>query len=174
MNKLINPALIIGLATVARLLPHPPNFAPIAAMALFGGAYFDRKYALIIPLTALFIGDFFLGFYEPLVMISVYGSFLLIGLIGIWLNKRRSPLNIIIASISSSILFFLVTNTAVWLSGTLYPSGPAGWIESIVAGLPFLKNTLAGDLFYTISFFASYEIAKTLVSRKSVILEQDA
>src|SRR3990172_7644502 len=75
LPSLINPALIIGLAVAARLLPHPPNFAPIAAMALFGGAYLSPRYAILVPLLALFLGDLFIGFYSPVVMVSVYGSF---------------------------------------------------------------------------------------------------
>lgn len=165
LEKLTNPTLVIGLAVAARLLPHPPNFAPIAAMALFGGAYLNKRYALALPLIALFVGDLFLGFYSPIVMISVYGSFLLVGLLGIWLKKRKNPQNVITAAIGSSLLFFLVTNFAVWAAGS-YPRGSEGLLASYTAGLPFLKNTLGGDLFYTVSFFGGYELAKTLVTRK--------
>lgn len=167
LGKLMNPSLVIGLAVIARLLPHPPNFAPIAAMALFGGAYLNKRYALLLPLFALFLGDIFIGFYSPVVMISVYGSFLLVGLLGIWLKKRTNTQNVLLAILGSSLLFFLVTNFAVWATGA-YAQNPNGLLQSYVAGLPFLKNTLAGDLFYTISFFGGYELVLRLVKKPAL------
>ena len=160
--------LIIGLAVAARLLPHPPNFAPIAAMALFGGAYLSPRYAILVPLLALFLSDLFIGFYSPVVMISVYGSFVLTGALGIWLKKRRNPRNMVLAAVGSSLLFFLITNFAVWAAGA-YARDPSGLLQSYVAGLPFLKNTLAGDLFYTISFFGGYELALKLVKKPVLV-----
>ena len=168
LEKLINPMLIIGLAVAARLLPHPPNFAPIAAMALFGGAYLSPRYAILVPLLALFLSDLFIGFYSPVVMISVYGSFVLTGALGIWLKKRRNPRNMVLAAVGSSLLFFLITNFAVWAAGA-YARDPSGLLQSYVAGLPFLKNTLAGDLFYTISFFGGYELALKLVKKPVLV-----
>ena len=162
---LINPALIIGLAVAARLLPHPPNFAPIAAMALFGGAYLNRKYAIVIPLVAMFLSDIFIGFYSPVVMTSVYGSFVLVGLLGMWLKKRKSPSNVIAAAVGSSLLFFLITNLAVWATGA-YSRDISGLWQSYIMGLPFLKNTLVGDLFYTIGFFGGYELATRVVTNR--------
>ena len=88
MKNLINPLLIILVAVVLRLLPHPPNFAPIAGLALFGGAYLNKKYALILPLIALFASDLFIGFHST--MPFVYGSFLLSGLIGLGLQSKKS------------------------------------------------------------------------------------
>src|SRR4030065_558834 len=114
LELLINPTLVIGLAVAARLLPHPPNFAPIAAMALFGGAYLSPRYAILVPLLALLLGDLFIGLYSPLVMISVYGSFVLTGVLGIWLKKRKNPRNLVLAAVGSSLFFFLITNLAVW------------------------------------------------------------
>ena len=167
LGKLMNPSLVIGLAVIARLLPHPPNFAPIAAMALFGGAYLNKRYALLLPLFALFLGDIFIGFYSPVVMFSVYGSFLLVGILGIWLKKRKNVQNVFLAVLGSSLLFFLVTNFAVWATG-LYAQNPSGLLQSYVAGLPFLKNTLAGDLFYTISFFGGYELVLRIVKKPAL------
>ena len=172
LPSLINPALIIGLAVAARLLPHLPNFAPIAAMALFGGAYLNRKYAIVIPLVAMFLSDIFIGFYSPVVMTSVYGSFVLVGLLGMWLRKRKSPSSVLAAAIGSSILFFLITNFAVWAAGA-YARDLSGLVQSYIMGLPFLKNTLAGDLFYTASFFGGYELAVRIVnSRKPALVRE--
>jgi len=170
LDKFTNPTLIIGLAVAARLLPHPPNFAPIAAMALFGGAYLNPRYAIIFPLIAMFLSDIFIGFYSPLVMVSVYGSFVLTGALGIWLKKRRNPRNVVLVAVGASLLFFLITNLAVWAAGA-YARDLSGLVQSYIMGLPFLKNTLAGDLFYTISFFGGYELAIRIVnSRKPALV----
>src|SRR4030066_1001734 len=117
LEKLINRTLVIGLAVAARLLPHPPNFAPIAAMALFGGVYLSPRYAILVPLLALFLSDLFIGFYSPVVMISVYGSFVLTGALGIWLKKRRNPRNVVLVAGGLFLLFFFITNLAVLASG---------------------------------------------------------
>lgn len=152
----VTPIVIILFAIVLRLLPHPPNFTPIAAIALFGGTYFDKKYALMVPLFAMLISDFFLGLHQT--MLFVYGSFLLTGLIGLWLKKHKSLKNILLATISSSILFFLITNFGVWLVWDFYPKNPTGLLQSYFLALPFFRNTLLGDLFYTGLFFGSYEL----------------
>lgn len=154
-RKIFSPLLIIIFAVVMRLLPHPPNVAPIAAMALFGGVYLNKKYALIVPLIAMFISDIFLGFYNEIIF--VYGSFLLIGLIGLWLRNHKTFRNVIFASIGSSILFFIITNFGVWLMGTMYDKSFAGLLEAYIMGLPFFRNTLLGDLGYVGLFFGSYE-----------------
>ena len=164
LNKLVNPTLIISLAVVARLVPHVPNFTPIAAMALFGGAYLNRRYAILVPLLALFASDLFIGLYSPVIMVSVYGSFVLTGLIGIWLKKRRNPRNIILAAVGSSILFFLITNFSVWAAGS-YARDLSGLVQSYIMGLPFLRGTLAGDLFYTAAFFGGYELVLRFVKK---------
>lgn len=164
LEKLINPLLIIFIAAALRLAPHPPNFAPIAAMALFGGAYFNRGYAFLVPIVAMLASDLFIGFYSPVVMGSVYGSFILAGLIGLWLKKRKSPRNVILAAIGSSVLFFLITNFAVWLGGW-YPRSLTGLIECYTLALPFFRNTILGDLFYTGVFFGGYELVLRLVRK---------
>ncbi len=157
ITDIINPLLIIAIAVVLRLLPHPANFAPIAAMALFGGAYLNKKYALIVPIAAMFLSDFFLGFHNTIPF--VYGSFLLTGVIGLWLRKHKNVHNIIFASLVSSILFFIITNFGVWMVETMYPKTIAGLIECYSAGIPFFRNTILGDLSYVGIFFGGYEIA---------------
>jgi len=156
IEKFINPSIIIGVAVLSRLLPHMPNFTPIGAMALFGGAYLDKRWAILLPLTAMFLSDVFIGFYSPIVMVSVYGSFVLTGLIGFWLRKRRNPRNVLFAALSSSILFFIVTNFAVWAAGS-YSRGIDGLLTSYTMALPFFRGTIFGDVFYTGVFFGSYE-----------------
>ena len=149
LYKLITPILIIAFAVILRILPHPPNVAPITAMALFGGVYINKKYALIVPLIALFLSDLVLGFHDT--MIFVYGSFLLTGLIGIWLKKHKSILNI-------------VTNFGVWLVSKMYSHTIHGLLESYALAIPFYRNTLIGDFIYTGIFFIAYENIARFIS----------
>lgn len=171
MKHIASPLLIILFAVILRLIPHPPNFVPIAAMALFGGAYLDKRYALIIPIIAMLISDYFLGFHNT--MLFVYVSFLLSGFIGLWLRKHKKINNIIAATFCSSLLFFIITNFGVWFVGNLYPKTFAGFIECYIAAIPFFRNTILGDLFYTGFFFGSYELIlrylrSEVVAKKSI------
>jgi len=157
--------LIFG-AIALRLLPHPPNFAPIAAIGLFSGCYLRRKWTWLIPLGAMLISDFFLGFYDWPVMASVYLSFGLIGLIGYYLRKRKNISTIIGSSLISSLLFFIITNLAVWGFSGMYNLSQAGLIKCFYLALPFFRNTLAGDLFYTTVLFGTWELAIYLVKNR--------
>ncbi len=151
--------LMIFAAAFVRLIPHPPNFSPIAAMALFGGAYFNKKsLAFIIPLTAMFLTDAIIGFYSYAWM--VYLSFALIVVLGIVMLKKVSVKNLIIASLTASVSFFAITNFGVWALGTLYPKTPAGLMESYIAAIPFFQNSLIGDLFFVGVMFGIYELVK--------------
>jgi uncharacterized membrane protein len=154
MKKIIYPLMVIVIASFIRLLPHVPNFSSIAAMALLGGVYFSKKYALIIPVIALFISDIFLGFHSTIPF--VYGSFLITGLIGLWLKKHQNFKSILFGTLLSSVLFFLITNFGVWLVGSLYQKNITGLAQSYFMAIPFFRNSLIGDLFFTGVFFGSY------------------
>ncbi len=160
--------LSVGLvifAVIARLIPHVPNVAPISALALFGASYLPKRWALGLPITALLISDAIIGFYGP-TMIAVYGSFVLVGLIGLWVRSHRSVATVISASLAGSILFFLITNAAVWLDPVAgYAPGLPGLLASYAAGLSFFRNTLVGDLGYTGLFFGGYELARAAARR---------
>lgn len=168
MKKIIYLVLVIIIAAFTRLLPHPPNFSPIAAMALFGGVYFNKKYALIIPLVVLFISDLFLGFHSTIPF--VYGSFLITGAIGLWLKNHQDYKLILAATLLSSVLFFIITNFGVWLVGNLYQKNITGLIQSYIMAIPFFRYTLVGDLFYTSIFFGSYKVI--FLKRVKVAIEQ--
>ena len=144
---------IVILAVVTRLIPHAPNFAPIGGLALFSGSHFKKKIALAIPLIAMFLSDIFLGFHKTIPY--VYLSFIIIALIGglIKSNKWQSLLS---ASLISSVLFFLITNFGVWANGSMYQKNLNGLMQSYAFGIPFFRNTLISDLFYTFSFFYGY------------------
>lgn len=162
--KKINPnfwvvTLMVFAAAFVRLLPHPPNFAPIAAMALFGGAYFNKKsFAFIIPLMAMFLTDAIIGFYSTAWL--TYLSFALIVVLGILMLKKVSVKKLIFASITASVSFFAITNFGVWALGSLYPKTPAGLMESYIAAIPFFQNSLIGDLFFVGVMFGAYELIK--------------
>ena len=164
LQNVIGPLVIIFFAVAMRLLPHPANAAPIAAMALFGGTYLNKKYAVIVPLAALFISDLFLGFHAT--MFYVYSAMLLVGLIGIYLRNHKNVQNILGASLLSSTLFFLITNFGVWAQGA-YARDIAGLFQSYVMGLPFFRNTIIGDLFYVGLFFGSYAFALKFLEQKA-------
>ena len=167
IQKLINPLTIIALAVILRLVPHIPNVAPIAAMALFGGTYLNKKYALIVPLVAMVLSDIFLGFSS--VTPFVYGSFVLTGLIGLLLKKHKNIGNIALASVAGSIIFFIITNLGVWAVGGLYSHTWKGLEECFVLALPFFRNTVLGDFFYVTVLFGIYEIVHRLIRHPELV-----
>jgi hypothetical protein len=153
------PYALIVIGAVLRVVPHPWNFAPIGAMALFGGAVLPIGVGLFVPLAALALSDAVLGFYPGFVW--VYGSFILIGLLGLTLRRRRTPMRVIATSLAASVLFFLITNFGEWL-GPLYPHVLGGLWASYLAGIPFFRNTVASDLIYSLAFFGVYDSAARL------------
>jgi len=159
--RAILAAVMIILAAVVRILPHPWNFTPIGAMAIFSGAMFrDRRIAFLFPLVALFAGDLFVGLHRLIPV--VYASFLLSVLIGTSLAHRRSILRIGGAVFLGALQFFLVTNFAAWQLFGTYPHTPAGLASCYIAGLPLFGNTLAGDAIYATLFFGAFALAERL------------
>jgi hypothetical protein len=152
---------IIALAAALRIAPHPWNFTPVGAMALFSGAIIrDRRLAFLVPLLALFAGDIFIGFHK--LMPVVYASFLVSVAIGFWLRDRRTVGRICAATLLGAVQFFLITNFAVWTFGLSYPRNTAGLVACYAAGIPFFWNTLAGDAAYAVLFFGSFALAERL------------
>lgn len=156
---------IILIAAICRLFPHIPNFTPIAAMALFGGAYLsDKRLAIILPLLALFISDlglellFGIGFHNT--MIYVYVGFILTSLIGISMQNKVGVKSIFVSSLLSSILFFIITNFGVWAAYNPQ-TGIAGLTATYVLGIPFFAPTLIGDLFFNTILFSTFYLAQT-------------
>lgn len=172
MNKK-NFLLIIGiivLAAASRLVKHPLNFTPVGAMALFGGWYFTKKYYVIVPLLAMFLSDIFIGFYDWRLTAVVYLGITLTFFIGWILKKNASWRRVIVGSLSGSIIFFLITNFAVWALYQWYPHTWAGLVNCFVMALPFFKNSLAGDLFYGVVLFGVYELTWFYASAKQTTL----
>lgn len=162
-QKAFSLAVIVLLAVVARLIPHAPNFVPIGGLALFSGAKFRNKAALLIPLSAMFISDIFLGFHKTIP--HVYISFIIIFLIGSLINKNKWQ-SLLKASLVSSVIFFLITNFGVWVTGTMYQKNLGGLLQSYVMGLPFFRNTIISDLFYSFSFFYGYRFLSNFFFKK--------
>jgi hypothetical protein len=148
--------LVLGfviLAVVVRLIPHPPNFTPIAALALFGATTFKNKiFGTILPLIAMGISDLYLGFYS--ISIWVYGSFLLISLLGHYVKKIKTT-NILMGSL----IFFIVTNFGVWLTG--YPKTIEGLLLCYTMAIPFFINSIIGDLFFSHLLKYSFNYSET-------------
>lgn len=168
-SNLIIILAVIVLAALIRLLPHPYNFTPIGALALFSGSLIRKKNIalLALPFGGLIMSDAIMeyikpgtGFYPGIA--SVYGSFLLIFILGFFLQSNRSIARVAGFSILSSIVFYLVTNFAFWYGGTLYPLNFSGIMESYYMAIPFFRNGLLGDLLFNGFFFGSYY----LLSRK--------
>lgn len=164
LEKIINKRNLVLLSiTVAaaftRLIPHYPNFTAIGAVALFGGAYFDKKYlSFAVPFIALFLTDLILGLHE--MMWAVYLSFAIIVVIGFNLRDKRKIVTLGLSAVSASVIFFLITNFAAWIYSPIYPSTFSGLLESYVAAIPFFQYNLLGDLFYVGVIFGIYEFAK--------------
>ena len=152
---------LITLAAAVRIAPHPWNFTPVGAMALFSGAVLkDRRLAFLFPLLALFAGDLFVGFYKLNVMLIVYASFLVNVAIGLWLYDRRTIARISLATLLGAIQFFLVSNFAVWQFLGTYPHSASGLAACYIAGIPLFWNTLGGDAAYAALLFGGYPLAE--------------
>lgn len=163
IRKFFTPKVLVILgivlfAALMRLVPHYPNFTPIGALALFAGAHFTNRWlALSIPIAALLFSDLLLGFHD--MMVPVYISFVLVVLIGGLLRNNVKIVSVGGGAIAGSLVFFVLTNLAVWLSGTMYPTTVQGLVQCYVAAIPFFHMTLLGDLFYSgVLFWGFYLI----------------
>ena len=157
---------LILLAALSRLLPHPNNVSPIAAVALFGGAFFARRgWAVAMPLLAMFVSDLALGlinggiyldYFLSAGFVLVYLCIALSTVLGFRLKGRANIARVAGYSVIGSVLFFVVTNFGAWLGSPMYPQTTAGLTAAYVAGLPFFQNTLLGTLFYSALLFGSF------------------
>ena len=153
---------LIVFAALMRLAPHPWNFTPVAAMALFGGAALRRPlFAFGVPLAALAISDLFLNSWLVGNALAppnpwVYGSFVLIGIMGYMVGTGRGVGFLAGASLTGSVLFFGLTNLGTWASGILYPRTMEGLAACFTAALPFFANTVMGDLFWNAVLFGGF------------------
>jgi hypothetical protein len=163
-------ALMILLAAFSRIIPHMPNFSPLAAIGLFGAAYLQQKWQVfLIPLAAAWLSDLFInniiyGAYYPEFtwfyggFYWQYGSYVLIMGIALLLFKEVNMKSIVGGSLMATVVFFLVTNFGVWLGSPSYPQNMAGLMQCYAMGVPFLKGTMLGDLFYVSTLFGAFAL----------------
>ena len=152
-------AAVIVLAALSRIIPHPPNFAPIAAIALFGGAVFtDRRLAYGVPIAAMLLSDLLLGFHQQ--MLLVYACFAAIVWLGTRMGQGRGAPQVLAATLGGSVLFFVVTNLGVWALDGLYPLTGQGLAACFVAAVPFFQNSLAANLLYAGLLFGGYALVQ--------------
>lgn len=167
------PLLLAGmilLAALSRLLPHPMNFSPVEAIALFGGAYFAaRGWAVAVPLLAMLVSDLILGvtiggmYWDYMTGLSFWSVYLCIALstvMGFGLRGRVGAGRVLGYSLAGSVLFFVVTNFFTWFGGTLYPQTFEGLVACYIAAIPFFQNTLLGTLFYAAVLFGGFELLR--------------
>lgn len=148
--------ILILLGFAVRLLPNVPNFAPVAAIALFAGAYLDRKVALWVPLGIMVVTDMIIGMHD--VIFFTWGAFLLIGLIGMFIKGKVTFPNVFGMSVFSALLFFAVSNFGVWL--LWYPKDPAGFLNCYLMAIPFFRATIVSNVVFSLALFGAYEAAR--------------
>ena len=160
-------ACLVALAVAGRLLPHLPDATPLTAVTLASVAYLGKRFALAVPLIAIFLSDLVIGFYDWRVMASVYGSWLLIGLVSTVIKKYPGVLPVAAATVASSVLFFIVTNFAVWAFSPWYPKDLSGLLYCYGMGLPFLRNMMLGDLLYTPALLGMLGVVRRFIKVSS-------
>jgi hypothetical protein len=151
---------LIAFDVIARILPHAPNFPPIAASALFAGVVLGRPLALVVPLAAMALSDCVLGFDDWRVMIFVYAGLTMPAVLGLLTRGSYKPIRLVSLAALSSVLFFVTSNFAVWMFSGIYARDAAGLVKCYIAALPFFQNTLMGDLFWTAVLFGGLWVAR--------------
>ena len=157
---------LIITGVLLRFTPHAPNFTPVAAIALFSGAYLNKRYAFIVPLALMVISDLFIGMHN--VVIFTWGGFALVTLLGLFLKKHKNIFGLTVTSLASAVIFYLISNFGVWLMGW-YPKTLKGLIDCYVMGLPFIRNFTLATVFYAFSFFGIYETIAHFVKGKKLV-----
>lgn len=170
-KQFITISTIIFALALFRLMPHWPNVSPVAAMALFGGAYFaDRRLAFIVPFVALLLSDLILGLHSS--MLFVYAGFALTVVFGFYLKGRVNITNTAFAVVASSVMFFLLTNFGAWVTSALYAKTASGLMQAYAAGIPFFQNSLLGNAVYAAVIFGGYAfLQKNIPSLKTPVLK---
>lgn len=159
---------LIFTAVILRFVPHPANFAPITALALFGGVYLkDKHWAAILPLAAMIVSDIFIGFDSWQSRATVYGAFILSGLIGLAVRRHKNAGTVLGGTLLASVTFYLITNFAFFYPIGMYTHDLNGIIASYINALPFFRNTLLGDLFYVGALFGAAELALVWQRKRS-------
>jgi hypothetical protein len=168
-GPLILGAMILA-AALTRVMPHPWNFSPVEAIALFGGAYFaSRSLAIVVPLVAMFASDLALSsihggtyatYFGSMSFWLVYACITLSSVLGFGLRGKVNGVRVLGYSLMGSVLFFLVTNFAAWIGSSMYPQNAAGLLAAYIAGVPFFQGTLLGTLFFSALLFGGFSLLR--------------
>ena len=153
-------AALIFVAALTRVIPHPPNFSPIEAVALFGGAYFAKRHWALFAsdlVLGLARGGLYWGYFSSAGYLLVYACIALSTLLGFGLRGKVGAGRVLGYSLVGSLLFFVVTNFGAWLSDPMYPKTAAGLAAAYVAGVPFFQWTVLGTMFYAALLFGGFE-----------------
>jgi len=171
-GPLILGAMILA-AVATRVVPHPWNFSPVEAIALFGGAYFaSRSLAVLVPLVAMFASDFALAqinggayasYFASTSFWLVYACIALSSVLGFGLRGKVTGMRVLGYSLAGSVLFFLVTNFGAWIGSSMYPQNAAGLMAAYIAGIPFFQGTLLGTLFFSALLFGGFSLLRQRV-----------
>jgi len=154
--------ILLALGVLSRLIVHAPNFTPVIAVALFGGVYLNRRYAILLPLAFMMISDVFLGFYDGI--LYTWLSMVLVSAIGLLVKRNKNVTTILTGSLASALLFFVISNFGVWASG-YYGLTTQGFWNCYIAAIPFFRNTFVSTLVYSVVLFGIYELVALKVKR---------
>ncbi len=169
--------IFVGLlifAVLGRLLPHLWNMTPVFAVLFFLTYFLGFRYSFFAGFIIMTVSDYFIGFYEIKVMLSVYAAFIISSLVAFLTKQSRSYHKILLLSVLGSLIFYFITNSAVWLFTPYYSPDISGLAQSLLAGLPFLKNSILGNAFYSILLFALYDFYLYLSSKNYFLVRQGA
>ena len=164
-HKIVLLFYFVGLIALSRIIPHPPNFTPVIAMAVFM-PYLTRDLysAIVVPLTAMFVSDLYIGWHSS--MFWVYGSIALCTILSRYtLSIKRTHVHLGVNAVMSSVVFFAVTNFAVWMSGAMYPLTFEGLMLCYTMAIPFFTNTLVSTIVYA-SLLGLVSYSATNISRR--------
>ena len=157
---------VIFLVSLTRIFPHPPNFTPILALAIFGGAYLpNRITAISLPIISMFISDLIIGFHSQI--FTIYATIILLSILG-HLMKTKNFKNFAITGFTGSLIFFIITNFSVWLGGSLYPLTIDGIIQCYIMAIPFFHNTLISTILFLTILFFGYTFAEKKISNLKI------
>lgn len=169
--RLVIALLLIALGIAMRLLPHEPNFAPVGAIALFGGAILGWQTAVWLPLAIMMGADMLIGFYPG--MLFTWTGFVIVSLFGTLLRRCGLLTRISLGAIGSGIIFYVISNFGVWMTSGMYPATIPGLLDCYYMALPFLRTSLLADLFYSAILFGVYALAmKFAAKRRGVALSE--
>tara|TARA_B100000767_G_C19760609_1_gene534990 strand:+ start:2235 stop:2753 length:519 start_codon:yes stop_codon:yes gene_type:complete len=166
INKNDNFAIsLILLLAFSRMIPHPPNFTPIIAVAIMSGYFFKNlNLSLFVLVISMILSDIFIGFYNNLIF--VYSPLILITIIFFKISNMINLKNLFLLSFLGSLIFYLISNFGVWAAGNLYEKNLNGLIECYLLAIPFFKNTILSTLIFSYSaYLANYFYEKTKIKR---------